>query len=331
MSSFRRASWLSSALLVLAVTAARGEGPVYIDPANAGEDYAVQGEYVGELPTENGRQMFGVQVIARGKGQFEAVAYGGGLPGAGWNGEEPLRVAGKRENGEVVFTTEGGKGVARGGKLLALNDQGVTVAELQRIERRSPTLGQKPPDGAIVLFDGTNTDQWQDGKLTDDGLLMQGTTSIPKFQDHQVHIEFRLPFQPEDEGQARGNSGIYLQGRYEVQMLDSFGLEGKNNECGGIYSLKAPDVNMCFPPLTWQTYDIEFTAARYDEQGNQIAKPRITVRHNGEVIHRNVELPDETTRGAPVAPGPEPGPIYLQDHGNPVRYRNIWVISRPAD
>ena len=110
-------------------------------------------------------------------------------------------------------------------------------------------------------------------------------------------------------------------------MLDSFGLEGKNNECGGLYELKDPDFNMCLPALTWQTYDIDYTAAKYDD-GKAVAPPRITVEHNGVVIHKDIELPiDRGTRSAPVKPGPEPGPIYLQDHSSPVRYRNIWVLE----
>jgi hypothetical protein len=138
-----------------------------------------------------------------------------------------------------------------------------------------------------------------------------------------------LAYQPEDRGQGRSNSGIYAQGRYEVQILDSFGLEGKHNECGGIYSVKDPDVNMCLPPLAWQTYDIDYTATRYDDQGKIVANPRITVRHNGVVIHQDVELPGErSTTAAPAGPGPEPGPVFLQNHGCPLRFKNIWVVER---
>jgi len=111
-----------------------------------------------------------------------------------------------------------------------------------------------------------------------------------------------------------------------VQILDSFGLDGEDNECGGIYKIARPRVNMCYPPLAWQTYDVDYTAARY-ENGRKVANARITVKHNGVLIHENVELPHATT-AAPVAEGPDPGPIYLQDHGNPVRFRNIWLIEK---
>src|SRR5690606_10766687 len=131
------------------------------------------------------------------------------------------------------------------------------------------------------------------------------------FGDHKIHIEFLLPYKPEARGQGRGNSGIYLQGRYEVQMLDSFGLEGRDNECGGIYSVAKPKVNMCLPPLVWQTYDIDFTAARYDAEGKKTANARITVHHNGVLIHDDIELPHATTASR-LKEGPEDGPIYLQ-------------------
>ena len=145
------------------------------------------------------------------------------------------------------------------------------------------------------------------------------------FRDFKLHLEFRLPFKPFDRGQGRGNSGLYMKGRYETQILDSFGLEGKNNECGGVYSISAPSVNMCLPPLVWQTYDIDFTEARYDDAGKKVENARMTVLLNGVKVHENLELPRGTT-AHPVKEGPEPGPIYLQSHGNPVRFRNIWVL-----
>lgn len=321
---------ISAALLIMSANyVAVAKGPVYTDPSQAGPDFAIQGEYTGTLHLNEGDVRVGVQVIAMGKGQFQAVAYLGGLPGDGYNGDETHKSDGKLVDGKAVFTFEQATATIQDGVLKARDLDGYALGELKKVTRKSPTLGKKPPEGAIVLFDGTNVDAFQKGRLSDDGVLMQGVTSKRKFGDHKVHIEFRLPFQPEDRGQARGNSGIYLQGRYEIQMLDSFGLEGKNNECGGIYERRDPDVNMCYPPLSWQTYDIDFTAAKYDGQGKLIAKPRLTVMHNGIVIHRDVELPDDTpTRAAPVKAGPTPGPLYLQDHGNPVRYRNIWVVEK---
>ena len=140
-----------------------------------------------------------------------------------------------------------------------------------------------------------------------------------------MHVEFLLSYMPNARGQARSNSGCYLQGRYEVQMLDSFGLSGEHNECGGIYTIAKPKVNMCYPPLSWQTYDIEYHAAKFEAAGTKQSDAWMTVKHNGVLIHDKVKLPHGTT-AAPVAEGPEPGPLHLQDHGNPVRYRNIWFL-----
>jgi hypothetical protein len=188
-------------------------------------------------------------------------------------------------------------------------------------------MGAEPPPGAVVLFDGKGINRFPNSRVTEDGLLVEGATSEDKFTDCTVHVEFRLPYTPTGRGQARGNSGLYLQGRYEVQMLDSFGLTGENNECGGLYKIAAPKVNMCFPPLAWQTYDVDFTAAKFDEQGQKTASARITVKHNGVLIHENQELPGLTT-SAPAKDETSPGPIFLQNHGNPVRYRNIWVLPK---
>ncbi|MEM7312811.1 MAG: DUF1080 domain-containing protein, partial [Planctomycetota bacterium] len=115
-----------------------------------------------------------------------------------------------------------------------------------------------------------------------------------------------------------------VQSRYEVQVLDSFGLEGKDNECGGIYSINKPKLNMCYPPETWQTYDIDFKAAKYDDSGKKVKNARITVKHNGVVIHKDQELAHGTPGRHKEAP--EPDSLFLQDHGNPVVFRNIWAV-----
>ena len=146
-----------------------------------------------------------------------------------------------------------------------------------------------------------------------------------KFSSFKLHLEFRTPLMPKERGQGRGNSGVYLQGRYEVQVLDSFGLEGKDNECGGIYKIAAPKVNACLPPLEWQTYDITFYAPKFDANGEKQANAKLTVLHNGIAIHENLEIP-VMTGGALDSNIDQSGPLMLQDHSDPVQYRNIWLL-----
>ena len=320
-----------SVTLALVIRCSAAEETQYPDPLQVDADFALQGEYSGTVGSPEDRQRLGVQVIALGKGRFEAVGYFGGLPGDGWNREKPLRAQGGLTDGLVQFRADQGLAILSKDGLGARDADGNEVGKLEKVVRQSPTLGKKPPAGAVVLFDGTSDSlkNWEGGRITDAGFLMEGTVSQQKFGDHSIHFEFRLAYQPEQRGQGRSNSGIYLQGRYEVQILDSFGLEGKDNECGGIYSVKAPDVNMCYPPLSWQTYDIDFKAARYDQQGKLAANPRMTVRHNGVIVHNGIELPgDRSTTAAPVGPGPESGPVFLQNHGCPLRYRNVWVVEQ---
>jgi len=298
-----------------------------LDQTKAGEDFSYQGEYSGKIQTDDGPMTVGLQVIAQGKGSFELKAYPGGLPGEGWEGEEIITASGVLQDGEVLIIAELGTALLSKGKATISNNDGEQIGTLPRVIRKSATLGKKPPEEAIVLFDGSSVDQFQNGKVSPKGWLIQGTKSKLNMGSFQLHIEFLLPFKPEARGQGRGNSGCYMQSRYEVQVLDSFGLEGKNNECGGIYSIKAPNLNMCFPPLSWQTYDINFTAAKFDDAGKKTTNARMTVRHNGVLIHDEVELPNSTT-ASPMKEGPEAGPLYLQDHGNQIRYRNIWVVPQ---
>ncbi len=165
------------------------------------------------------------------------------------------------EEGTTTFTADTGSAVIADGKMKVMDEAGNELATLEKVVRKSPTFGARPPEGAKVLFDGTSVDAWKGGRIVCGDLLAVGPTSNDEFQDFTMHIEFRTPFMPRARGQARGNSGVYLQDRYECQVLDSFGLEGKDNECGGFYQIKAPSVNMCYPPLSWQTYDFEFIGA----------------------------------------------------------------------
>ena len=276
---------------------------VFDSPTAASQDpdFAIQGEYSGENKA--------MQVIARGDGVFDIVVYALGLPGAGWDKSPARRLDGDADTVAELVESMG----------------------LKKVERKSPTLGAAPPADAIVLFDGSEESlkkNWEAGaKRTEDGLLAQGASTKQTFTDYRLHLEFMTPYMPKASGQGRGNSGVYHQGRYETQVLDSFGLEGKNNEAGGIYETRDPDLNACFPPLTWQTYDVEFTAARFDAEGKKTAPAKLTVNLNGIPVQVGVEVPGPT-RAAPKNESPEPGPIYIQDHGNPVRYRNIWIVPR---
>jgi hypothetical protein len=306
------------------------EPKAFTDPDKAGPDFQIQGEYVGDAA--GGRT--GAQVIADGNGQFTVRILAGGLPGEGWDEKTVAQGSGKTADGKTTFTiTEGvGRGIKAevvDGVFRGSDEQG-GKGELKRVVRHSPTEGAKPPEDAVVLFDGKNADAWDHGKI-ENGLLSvsvpNGQTSKRKFRDCMIHVEFILPFMPKARGQGRANSGVFVDGRYEVQVLDSFALAGRSNECGAIYSLKAPKINMCYPPLQWQTYDIDFTAPRFGVLNQKTETARITVKHNGVPVQTHFEL-TKLTLGNLLPDNEEPGPIHLQNHGNPVFYRNIWVVPK---
>lgn len=321
---------LAMGLVVGAVRAA--DGPAFTDPEKAGPDFKIQGEYQGMVKTPDQEMKVGAQVIAMGEGKFHGVFFIGGLPGDGWRAGDP-KIEGDSETVDGAITFSGDSGTAKivDGKMTIVDLGGQEIGTMEKVERKSPTLGAAPPSDAKVLFSGKTGDlaNWKGGKIVEGDLLLAGTRSAEDYQDFTLHLEFRTPFVPTGRGQGRGNSGLYLQDRYECQILDSFGLEGLDNECGGFYQLKAPDVNMCYPPLAWQTYDIDFTAARY-EGDKKVKNAKVTVKHNGVTIHDNVELAHITPGGAPKEE-PGKGPFQLQAHGNPVTYRNIWVVAKKAE
>jgi len=201
-------------------------------------------------------------------------------------------------------------------------------------------MEQKAPSNAIILFNGKDLSNWttRDGGAAgwevENGVMtvVRGTGDImtkENFTDFMLHLEFMTPDMPEATGQAKGNSGVFLQGRYELQVLDSYGIEvpGKG-DCGAIYNQFAPLVNVCKPPLQWQTYDVIFRASRVDDDGKVIEQARVTLLQNGMVIHNNVQTLGPTGGNIDDKLG-KPGPLLLQDHGNPVKYRNIWIVPLP--
>ena len=178
-------------------TAADGAQPAFTSAADAGPDYTVQGEYLGELKTDGAPLKVGIQVIALGDGKFDAEAHPGGLPGDGWSHPaRRLHLSGETKNGVTALTGDGPSATLAGGVMTVTSVDGVKIGTLKRVERKSPTLGAKPPAGAVVLFDGASVDKWNGGRLIDGGLLAPGCTSKDSFRDFQLHIEFQTPFMP---------------------------------------------------------------------------------------------------------------------------------------
>lgn len=219
----------------------------------------------------------------------------------------------------------------------------ISDVKLLKPEDKVDQPGQKPPKDAIVLFDGKSLAGWVKARgkpepatwklLQDSGAMevARGGGDI-RTKDtfpgpFHLHVEFRVPYMPQAKGQGRGNSGVYTHGRYEVQILDSYGLQSDSHDCGGIYEIAKPLVNVCKAPTVWQSYDIDFTPP-VCANGKKTAPGIITVRHNGTLIHDKVKLTLDNTRAGLGGDPCTPGPIMLQDHGNPVQYRNIWLLPK---
>lgn len=328
-------SHLRTFLLSLAILGSSGlafaddssRGPVYTEPPQDDASYGYMGEYMGRVATgENESETVGVQIRPTGKGGFDAILYQGGLPGLDGHKRDGTRLVGRLSDNFLILSGGPWAIFAEKDSCSIVDRGGKPLGKLDRVERRSSTLAAYPPADAMVLFDGTGTEQFINGRMTDEGLLMEGTSFKPMHQDFDLHVEFRLPYMPEAVGQQRSNSGVYIQSRYECQILDSFGELPVYNGAGALYRFRAPGLNMALPPLVWQTYDIRFTSPRWAADGTKLRNARVTAWLNGVMVQNDIELDGST--GAGMEETPSLLPTKLQDHSDPVRFRNIWIVDR---
>ena len=334
---------LALALSVAAVAAQAGQQP---DP--------FLGDWQGEWAkaVQGQPRTVVAQVIPRGEGAYQINI----LPVFDERCTAHAVVQAKVEGGRLRFDEGGWRGELQGERFKGTGKRGGEQAafEMTKVTRLSPRLGAKPPKGATVLFDGTNFDHWQANRGDPAAITWQSADGCarvwPPLKEHtfgtairtkkaypnfRLHLEFRLPLMAGDTGQTRANSGVIIEEFefYEVQILDSYGLAGDNHECGSIYGKAAPKVHMCGPPLVWQSYDITYHAPRFDASGNLVKKGRITLDHNGKVIHEDLELPfsERAVKARRQRPDSRtPGRITLQHHGDPVEFRNIWIVELDA-
>lgn len=268
------------------------------------------GKHDGFVALYNSKTLEGVLKLSPGEGKFEASSV--------------------KSPGGMLAPELSGSAEIQKGKLTGLfkGEFGEGKFEASLAHPTSRRLGAKPPKHGKMLFDGKPAaDAWTDfhWKLTPEGTMIVQNGDIhakDNFANFLLHVEFRTPLMPEAQGQARGNSGVYLQSKYEVQVLDSFGLFPlQNNDCSAVYSLKAPEINACLPPGEWQSYDITYVAANAARKTG----PTITVVFNGVKVIDKYELPKSVLEKGTTSADASGGFLKLQDHGNPVEYRNIWV------
>ncbi|MDZ4687959.1 MAG: protein kinase [Planctomycetaceae bacterium] len=295
------------------------EVPTAIPPVAA--DFDVTGEYLSTIAGET----WGFQVRRRADETFAIRLLQGGLPGDGWDQRTAYELSASKSDGRIAFDKNPRMAAAfEPDRIAGTNAVGETfVAE--RTTRRSILLDKPAPPGATVLFDGHNADQWTAGQVTPEGLLLAGTTTTQSFRDFALHLEYRLPT---DSVPSAVAGGLLLQGRYEIVIADSFGDEATATSCAAVKGQSAPSVNVSFPRDQWQTLDVSFAAPRFDSSGIKATNARGTIRHNGVVVHDNVEL-QLNTAGAEMS---DSGPIVLGPTAESgVAFRNLWIVeTRPA-
>lgn len=304
----------------------------------------LMGDYVGDwldAPEKHYYQLntpLAAQVVPTSNASFAIRLFQQHDSGA----EIYFETSAKLENETIRFEKTGWSGIVStaGMEGCAPSDHGRVIHfALKRIVRSSSTMGALAPAGAVVLMDGKHLDQWEHpNKTTASWYLLEdgsaevkiGTGDIQtkqSFGDCSLHMEFRYPVEANKAAQGKGNSGVFFQQSYEVQILNSYGLLGAWNECGALYKLRPPHVNMARVAGEWQTYDIDYKASVW--QGNtKVRNAVISVRHNGVWIHQNEEIPHATAYEWFKRKDEKSGatPIRLQNHGNPIQFRNIWLL-----
>ncbi len=330
----------------------------------------VQGNWLGEWALSSGGGGKSLaQIVALGKGEYQAVftAYDSGEQDSA---TFRFLIAGSTLDGKAVFDTTIDLGEKVGtfdwkanvekdlfAGTFSNKKNYIGTLKLKRIEKKPDNVGMKPLPGSIVLFDGTNLDQWTkpEGEPAawdvKEGVLsvlprtgLEGTTgrhlvAKESFGSAQIHLEYRTPFLPEARGQERANSGVFLQGRYEIQIVDSFGQAREVNNfgelsdddsAGAIYKYAAPTENVTLPPGEWQSLDITFLPPNLDAKG-EVGKPaEITVVHNGTTIHDRVKV-HKRTQNSPVKDYASKAGLILEDGGQAVQFRNIWMVKLGGD
>lgn len=313
-----------------AISSLRAKEYLSEEEARTYPGFFFQGEYAGEIRPQIGAEPIpvGLQVAVYGEKEFRALFYHGGLPGAGADGDAFELEFTDADAVLVEFGVEGTPQFRYSGNgFTALGPTGESLGRLERVRRVSSTMGLTAPDAAVVLFDGSHLEHWRSGSaMTDEGWLQEGATTAQEYGDYRLHLEVKLPFMPESRDQRRANSGIYIQNRYEVQILDSFALAPAFNGNTSLYRFRAPSINVTYPPLTWQTYDVFFRAPRFAANGEKTDHAGVTVYLNGVLVQEDVELKAGTGRGASL-PEVARGELVLQNHSDPVRFRNVWLVE----
>jgi hypothetical protein len=286
--------------------------------AGAPPELTVQGTYQGTWKDAKNEGKLEADVIALGNDTYKAYLrqYRDTKLAA------RAELDGKADGGKVAFEGKNWKGEWANARITGAYGEGVQFA-LERLVKEPPTLGKEPPEGAVVFLDGKSFVRVIKRDRADWKLIGEGGIEVPRggirtkeaFEgSFDCHIEFRCNFKPAARGQGRGNSGFYLPNGSEIQVLDNFGFEPYKGSCGAIYGQKPPDENASLPPMQWQTYDVEYRTK--SKRGKKTGKPWVTVYHNGIKIHDGVELRRPLREGQ----------FRLQDHGNPVGYRNFWLV-----